>query len=259
MAEATAETSPPQVTTEAAPSAAAAPGAPPAPVVKPTEKAEPSTAKKPADFFRQREEKREKKATEELAELRMKHAELEKQIQKGSQQTAEPPASFMDDPDKWAQGILDRSKAEAIEAVQQREQEARHVYDANRATDWLLTRSHLKEDEKLVEPVKVALREKYAHIAANDPISAMRLAYIDVCAEKGVVPDMDGFKTAAASMTATGGASTSGVRHSAAAGGKRVFQKGEVTAYMNGVQPGSKEYASRLAEVEEAYKEGRAK
>ena len=206
--------------------------------------------KKPVEFFiQQREQKREKKSADRIAELEKKLAEFEKAKE------PETPASFLDDPDKWAQGVTERAEQRAIEAINRREAESHYRQSAETAANWLLTRSHLKQDQALTKEVAKVIEEKYATVAAVDPNAAARLSYLDVCAAKGISPDMDGFKSQG--FDGTSGNATSGVRPSAAASGKRTFSKGEAEKYVFGAKPGTEDYDRRLAEVEEAEKEGR--
>ena len=208
---------------------------------------------KPADFFRQREDKREKKAQDRVAELEKKISELEK-ARPASQ--AEAPVAFIDDPDKWAQGVSERAEQRALDAIEHREAVARFNQSAGKAVAWLLTRSHIREDVKLANDVRAVVQERYQHIFQVDPEVAIEKAYMAVCEAKGISPDMGAFKKD--SLNASGGTSTSGARASAAAGGKRVFNRGEGDKYvMAGGQPGSEEYMRRLSEVEEARKDGR--
>jgi hypothetical protein len=106
------------------------------------------------------------------------------------------------------------------------------------------------------------LESQYLKLASfeggRDPHAAAELAYLRVCEAKGILPDMTAFKSSG-NMTATKGATSSGVRPSAPAGVKREFQPGEVKQYLNAVKAGSKEWKQRMSEVDEAYKEGRAK
>ena len=209
---------------------------------------------KPADFFRQREDKREQKAQAEVAELRRKVAEYEKAAQRQPEPVV--PVSFIDDPDKWGQQVKEDARREAIEAIEQREAVKRYEQSAGQAVDWLLTRSHIREDVKLAEQVAAVVKERYQHIFQVDPAVAIEKGYMEVCAAKGISPDMGAFKKD--SLNATGGTSTSGARASAAAGGKRTFNRGEGDKYiLAGGQPGSPEYMRRLSEVEEARKDGR--
>ena len=217
----------------------------------------PSTDKpKAADFFRQREEKREKKATERVAELEKKIAELE--ISHAPAESALPP-SLLDDPEKWAQGVEERALKRAESAWAEREARSRGETEYRQASEsaanWLLTRSHLKEDAQLTEEVFRVIEEKYASVANVNPSAAVELAYIRVCQAKGIMPDMDGFKSSG--FNGTGGNASSGAKPSAPAAGKRVFARGEGTRYINEATPGTPEYKQRINEIEEAHREGR--
>lgn len=252
---AAATTTPPPVAGQSGESAPAqTQAAPTTEQPKPQEQTKPQT---PSDFFRQREGKREKKATERVAEL-------ERELAKSKATPAapsEPEApSLIDEPEKWAASVIEKAKRETFAAleVRQKEQEAdaRFVKSAETATDWLRTRSHLKEDANLAKEVFETIKAKYSDIGGINPEAAARLAYDDVCAAKGIVPDAAGYKPGG--LEAQGGTASGGVRQSApAAGGKRVFQKGTVEAYIFEAKPGTAEYSKRLAEVEEAHREGR--
>lgn len=250
----------------------------PAPAPVTTDKTAPETvAKTPSEnkpdpkelarqAFQSREQKREKKASEELAEWKQKYAELETKLNTNKPAAPEPEAEidFLDDPKKALEKTEERAMNRTISELErrQKEYEAQVHYRqvSEKAADFLLTRSHLKEDPAFKEDVLKVIAEKYLHLAAEDgardPQAASRLAYLDVCAAKGIVPDMEGFKHTAP-MNASGGKATSGVPLSAPATGKRVFAKGEVKNYLNEVPTGTPEWERRLAETEEAYREGR--
>lgn len=224
---------------------------------KPQEDSKPKNA---ADFFRQREEKREKKAQDRVAELEKIVTELQAKVVSEPKREPEPP-SLLDDPENWAKNVAKEAEAKALAALEARQKQSQDDADFEKsavsATDWLRTRSHISEDAALAKEVLETVRAKYAHIGATDPQAATRLAYLDVCGAKGIVPDMDGFKPGG--FQAQGGASSAGVRPSAPAGAKRVFQKGEVEKYIFDGIPGTPEFTRRLAEIEEAGKEGRVK
>ena len=203
--------------------------------------------------FKSREQKREAKAAERIAELEKQLAEL-KQAKPQPQAEVAPP-SFLDDPDKWAQNVTERARQEALAVLQQERAEVAYRQSAENAANWLLTRKHLKEDHSLTVEVARAIESKYAQVAAADPNAAARLAYLDVCEAKGISPDMGGFKPGG--FDGAKGQTSSGARPSAPAEGKRTFKRGEGQAYIYAAKPGSAEFKRRMAEVDEAEREGR--
>ena len=239
---------------------AAAPVAAPVAVAEKPQTAAPVTEKPgPKDFFKQRDDRREKKATERVAELEKKLAELESAK---TPKEAEPaPVSFLDNPDEWAKNERERMKTEVFSELERRQSESKVQAEFRQASEsaaeWLLTRSHLKEDKAFLNDVAVLVEDKYSHVAAVDPSAAAELAYIYACKAKGITPDIEGLVSAG--MDATKGAASSGVRQSAPATGKRVFARGEGEKYINQAKPGSAEYSARINEVEEAHREGRIK
>jgi hypothetical protein len=213
-------------------------------------------------MFRDRDEKREKRASEMLAEANKKLAEYESRLSEKAPQEKPAAPSLLDDSEGWAKQVREDAKREALGAIEEREAVARFGQSAEKAEDWLLTRKHLKEDPALIAEVAAVLEAKYVHLASfkggRDPQAAAELAYLRVCEQKGIQPDMGAFKSSGG-MDASRGATSSGVRPSAPAGAKRTFQPGEVKQYLNAVKAGSKEWKQRMSEVDEAYKEGRAK
>lgn len=227
--------------------------------------------KKPGEFFfKQREEKREKKATERVAELEKELEAMRSKFQtekaapqsQPAQQQPEVP-SFLDDPEKWSAHQKEEAKKAALQAVEEREAEkqrqAAYVQSTDQARSLLLTRSHLKEDPNAASEIAAILEQKYDRLAqydgGADPMNAAKLAYLEWCQQKGVVPDLDGLPKGAMNMT--GGKASSGVPPTAPGTGKRVFAPGEVKKYLNEVQAGTPEWQRRLDETEEAYREGR--
>lgn len=220
---------------------------------------EPKTTLKPADFFKQREEKREKKATERLTEVEKELADLKANV--GKTQPHEEPLDFLNDPEKALLKSKEDAKNEVFAELDRRQAEAQRQATEQKenetAASWLLTRSHLKEDKELLKTVAGIIEDKYARIASVDPSGAARLAYMDACAAKGITPDIEGLVSAG--FDNTKGTATSGTKLSAPATGKRVFARGEAERYIFEAKPGTPEYRARLSEVEEAQREGRTK
>lgn len=269
-------------TEEAAPVAAAVPtveagteqSAPE--TTQPEAKAEPqresakAQPKHPREYFKERGEKREQKYISEIETLKKQLAEKE-----AAPKTEPIPSkmpSLLDDPEGYANWLREDARREARGEFEKREQaylaEQKKAFYADSATksgDWLLTRSDVKQDPKLVDEVMGIVAKKYAHLAAldgaGDPGAAMRLAYIDVCATKGIVPDMDGFKggSLTGTLDATKGAASTQVRPSPASGNKREFRRGEVEKYIMQSKPGTPEFSAKLREIEEAERDGRIK
>lgn len=208
--------------------------------------------------FQDRDTRREKKASEELAEARKELERLKAQVAT-KQPEPEPEPSLIDDPEKWAKNVEERATKNALETIERSQAKAKadteYRQSAEKAAEFLLTRSHLKEDKALLETVAKVIEEKYADVGVTNPMAAARLAYIDACAEKGITPDMDGFKSAG--FDATKGAASTGIKPSSAGASKRTFAKGEVKKYLSGFTPGTKEWRAANSEVEEAYREGR--
>jgi hypothetical protein len=224
-------------------------------------KADPKAVAREA--FQRREEKREKKNADRVAELEREIAALKASK---TQPEAKPEPTFIDDPDAWIGNEREKLKAEAraeVEAIIAEKEEAyNYQLRAENAGNFILTRSHTKADRAFLDEVLKVTKEKYGHIGHVDPMAASRLAYEDVCRTKGVMPDVEGFKSPANSLNASNGASSMGTRPSAPAsgsGGKRMFKPGEGERYINEVAPGTPERRQRIAEVEEAMREGRIK
>lgn len=226
----------------------------------------PSGNEKPraeTEFFK-REAKREKKAQEENAELRKQLETLKAQFEKKPAESVDAePVFSLDDPEGSFRRMREQVRAEAtqeaLDAIERKQRDekiqAAYAQATNEATSFLLTRSHLKEDPNAKGEVAEILKQKFMAVADVDPQAAVELSYLHFCRTKGVMPDFDGLPKT--SNNATGGKSSAGVSPTAPSTGKRVFAKGEVKAYLDAVKPGSAEHKSRLAETEQAYKEGR--
>lgn len=221
----------------------------------------------PTDFFKQRDEKREKKAQEKLADLEKQFADYRAQVE--AAKTGQAPAkaeadapSLLDNPDEWAKSVEARAEKRAIEAYEARIREAQSqaaYRQANeQAAGWLLTRKHLKEDRGFLDEVATAIENDHADIAGVNPEKAARLAYMDVCAKKGVAPDIEGF-VAAGGLDATQGAASASVRPSNASGGKKIWTRAEANAYLMAAVTKPGEFKSRESEIDEAKREGRIK
>lgn len=225
---------------------------------------EPDPKERARQAFVQRDQKREKRASEELAATRRELDALKAQLKEKPKPEAEP-TSFLDDPEKALKEARAGATRDAVEAIKQEQAqaEAKRAYHqtTEKAAEFLLTRSHLKEDKALREEVLKVVEEKYAHLAAEDgardPRAAARLAYIDVCAAKGITPDMDGFK--ATGFDATRGANTTGVKPTGAGGDKRTWTKREAEKYLMDSVKNPATYKARSAEMDEAKREGRIK
>lgn len=206
--------------------------------------------------FAEREEKREKKASERLAEL-----EKEFEAYKQAKPEKPEPISFLDDPEGALKRTREEATRDALSQFEARQQDQVKAYEYRQASegaaDWLLTRSHSKQDKQFAEAVVDVVKNRLPHVAKVDPHVAMEMAYISVCKQKGVTPDIEGFVSKG--LDATQGTSSVGIKPSATAEGKRTFTRGEAERYVFEAKPGSKEYRARLAEVEEAKREGRIK
>lgn len=213
------------------------------------------------EFFK-REEKREQKLSEQYAQrLAALEAEL-KAVREGKaqQQTQpEPEPDLLTDPEGWRKRVEEAAAKRAEEsyrnAAEKSAAEAAYMQKAEGAEKWLLTRSHLKQDQALEAELAGIIRNDYGHLIGVDPQAAAELAYIKLCRAKGIAPDMD-LPTSTGNQAAKG-TTSAGVRPSAPPAGKRIFKKGEGHAYIMAAKPGSEEFERRLAEVTEAEREGR--
>jgi hypothetical protein len=225
----------------------------------------PEDKEKARQAFQARQEKKEKKATERVAELENELKQLRDSAAKPKEPEVKAKPNLLDDPEGHEKWLLEQAEQRArngfLEEAKAYEVQAKHYEDGNKAADFLLTRSHLKEDKALQEEVLKTIQEKYGHIGAidgaRDPMGAARLAYIDVCAQKGIVPDLPGFK--GGGFNASGGASSIGARPSASGTAKRVWSKAEAEKYLMEAVRNPSDYAARSAEIKEARGEGRIK
>lgn len=234
--------------------------APAAVETKTPEPQQPNPKEVARTMFQKRQGEKEKKATERVAELEAQLEQLKAQKPEPKPEKSEAP-SLLDDPDGYAKWVQENATKNALSEIERREAEAQNAYAyrqaSEKAADFLLTRSHLKEDKALIDEVSKVLEQKYGHIAATDPQAAAELAYIKVCAAKGVVPDMDGFKSGG--FNASGGASSASVRPSAPGAAKREWSKREAEKYLMEAAKDKALFASRSAEIKEARSEGRIK
>ena len=237
---------------------------------------------KPADRnfvrerFLEREQKRaekEKQSAERIAELQRQLKQFQEQAQQTKPQTeamtARPdPLVDPEGYDKWNQEQARKAVQAEFEsrenAAKEQQIQARYAESMGEAEKWLLTRQHIKQDAKLAEDVMRVVAEKYPHIAASptvggagDPLLAIEKAYRIVCAEKGIVPDLEELKGLSHDpLNASKGSASSGARQSAPASGARVFSAAEIQRYLAEPDPSSKdgyaELARRSAEVEQA-------
>jgi hypothetical protein len=234
----------------------------PAPVAETkTPEPQPTNSKEVArTMFQKRQGEKEKKSAERIAELEAKLSQFEAQKPEPKPAKSEAP-SLLDDPDGYAKWVQENATKTALSEIERRESEAQSAYAyrqaSEKAADFLLTRSHLKEDKSLVDEVSKIISEKYADIGVVNPSAAARLAYVDLCAAKGIVPDMDGFKSGG--FNATGGASSTSVRPSAPGAAKREWSKRDAEKYLMEAAKDKAMFASRSAEIKEARSEGRIK
>lgn len=246
-------------TKPAAPVAQAAPET----VAKPSE----TTPKEPADFFKQREAKREKKATERLAELEKEHNALKAQFEK-VKPVAEPepePLFSLDDPEGSFKKMKDQAAREAVETLKREQAEyaaqTSYIQTAEGAEKFLLTRSHLKDDQNAQAEIARILQEQYSDVAAygkgSNPKAAAELAYFTWCRSKGVIPDMEGFSNPNP-QNATAGRAAAGVSPSAP-GGAKTWTKREAEAYLMEATKDPAKYRLRSSEIDQAKSEGRIK
>jgi hypothetical protein len=238
-----------------------------------TEAAKPQTGEtqpKGKDFYiklRHQEREAEKKAAaDRISELEQKLSQFEGKPTPQPKTPEHPnkPPSLLDDPDGYAAWVREDTLRGIKEDQQKREAEANvakqnelYRQSADESCSWLLSQSHIKQDAALVKEVGALLDGELAQAAFADPKAAMELAYIRVCRQKGIDPFATG--NPEKNLNATKGAATSGARPSAPVAGKRVFQPGEAKAYLRKFTPGTKEHDAAVAEVDEAYNEGRVK
>lgn len=190
--------------------------------------------------------KEKEKAEKEAAALRAEKAE------RVSTQTETAPkkTDVFDDPDAWAEDVKRQAREDAIAAARQLDEEKRRIDSAEKAESWLLSRVHFTEDKAFAQDVVAYLSsDEGQKITRINPQRAAKFAYDEALEKRGITNGDDA-------------RSTMGVRPSApSVGGKRVFNRGEIQAYIYAVNP-DKDYPGfqkRLREVEEAEKEGRIK
>ena len=205
-------------------------------------------------FFQQREEKREQKLSEQLSQrLAALEAELKTERERKAQQTQpEPEPDILTDPEGWRKRVEENAAKRAEEsyrtAAEKSAAEAAYRQKAEGAEQWLLTRSHLKQDQALEAELAGIIAKDYGHLTGVDPQAAAELAYLKLCRQKGIAPDMD--LPSGSSNQAAKGTTSAGVRPTAPAPGKRVWAKGEKEAYLMAAVKNPVEYKRRLAEVE---------
>ena len=222
--------------------------------------------KEPKDFFQARETKREKKAQERLPELEKRIAELQSQLENRKPVETPEPVSFLDDPEKAIKQAEENATRRAVETIKGEQEESQRQSDYVKATDeaksFLLTRSHLKEDPNARNEIADILEANYEDLARYEkgqgkPGIAAKLAYIDWCQQKGVVPDIDGLPKT--SNQGSGGKTSAGVSPSAPAAGERTWNRREAEAYLMESTKNPAQFKSRSAEIEKAKSEGRVK
>lgn len=187
-----------------------------------------------------------------LADAEKRLAELSESRKSESKSDEDDVSSFLENPRKFLEDRDNKVVERVLQAIEQSKREEALYYSASEAEKWLLTRSHIG-DPAFAEDVRAGF-EKFRHLAeAGDPMSAAKLAYLDVCSHRGVEPDL-GF--AKKDTSATG---SIGVRPSSADTlGPATKTDKQWRAYVEAVRPDSPEYRSRLNEWLKAQSEGRA-
>lgn len=199
-------------------------------------------------FIAKRLEKRAESVKSDNDALSQRLAALEAKLAAGSEgggaETPNPDVSAKREAD-FAKRIAAQVKAELGQ-----EQAVSRIQNAELEADkWLRSRSHLQQDSNLVPMIRRKLEEQALLAPIVNPISAAKAAYLDVCEELGVEPDL-------ARQSPTG-SSGSGVRPSSAGKGGSA---GEVTLEtIRALDPKAPDYKEKRAQVQKAIEEGRRK
>jgi hypothetical protein len=225
-----------------------------APQNPPTEAAKPAKGVE-KEFFKLREKVRSEKAEKEAAvtqrdqEIAALKARLDA-FDKAKEAPASSPQSkaeaLFENPEQFAaetartaeEKAFERLKSEIAQAQERAQLEAK----ASEATNWLRTRSHLKQDPAMNDAIGEKIAERYGALADADPMAAGLRAYLDVCRDKGIAPDFSDYVSQAPVHQASSGITPS------------VAGKGEAPVIDSS---NIKQYSE--SEVAKAYREGRYK
>jgi len=178
---------------------------------------------------------------------------LERRLEARSNASTEAGAetSVFDDPKKWEQQVIEKAKAQAKalfdderKATQEADSRRKRETESQAAVNWLLTRSHLKEDEKLGPEIQNRINAILADNPTASPMVIARSAYTQLCEDYGIAPDLS--KPAVSPAFASSGVrpSASGTTHSS--GSKN---KAQLLEQARKYEPGSKEHAAILNEM----------
>lgn len=216
------------------------------------------------EFFKLREDRRQlteksKTLEAENAALKEKLATLEKRPpapERPSDKEGGREVSIFEDEQaarKRDRELILQQLREEQEAERTRE---RLKKDALSAGDWLRSRSHLKEDPEFAKKVADRIQTRYSAAAETDPTAAARSAYLDVCEELGVGPDLGRTEK----DDVSGGRASQGLRPSGGGGGGlKTWTRQQALDYLKGYKPGDPAWQKKAAEVETARREGRIK
>lgn len=203
-------------------------------------------------------EREQRKASEENARLQARIEALEKasssRASNGPERSDAKRPSLLDDPDAWAADVEASAEKRAFARLQQEQAQARNKTAAVEAEKFILSRSHFTEDPRLVADVVGKIQAIMAEYPDTNPKAAAKAAYLDLCEEKGIAPDLSS-KTIPASHANTG------FKPSRAGGGgePKTYTPDEVKATLAKLPRGSAEAKAYKAEVTKAASEGRYK
>jgi hypothetical protein len=183
---------------------------------------------------------------------------LERQIAQARSAPAstqgETEISPFDDPRKWEAQLLEKAKAQAkaeIEAGRQAQDEVqrrgRRETESQAAVNWLLTRSHLKEDEKLGPELQNRINAILADDPNASPMVIARSAYTQLCEDYGITPDLSKPAVSPAFASAGFRSTATGTTHSS-----KPRNKQELLVEARKHAPGSKEHTAILDEMRRA-------
>ncbi len=145
--------------------------------------------------------------------------------------------------------------------------ESRYNSEAGEAENWLLTRSHIKNDPSAMQEIEAMLQGELAHVASKHPKAAADAAYLRWCSSKGVAPDLESVNSnASISAQRAGGVAPSG---SISGPSRRTISQetllkgnctlAEANQYLRSLKPGSPEWFAGGGLIEDGVREGRIK
>jgi hypothetical protein len=191
---------------------------------------------------------------ERIRAMEAELATLKKPAEVVTKSESEP--ELLDNPQAWAENVkrsaAESAKQQALSQIKEEQEAERLKTDHAKGMEYLFSQTEVSNsDDAQAEITEILRRSDMQHLASKYPSRAAELAFKEWKDSKGIGSD----RKAAAAQNAQSSISTATTPPPSA--GRKTWTRAEVTKYL--ADYNAPDFATRNAEIKQAYREGRIK